>query len=428
MTVCARTCVLLCLLAGCQGTSQVFDNPVVGPPPPRVEASGVAVAAQDPAKHADEPPGAAESDSESGAAQVKLTNFAPADARTKRPVTGLPGEVAARVNGTPILVAEILQPYAPKLEEFRAHPQITDEEFARMQRNLVERDLPFYIETAVVVDAVLSKMDAEQRAQVEEQLDAIFQDQLEQMLQAAGVQSVGELEAKLKAAGSSLASEMQVTGETVAEIRKSFGRRALSAQYLREAIGTIPVATRQELLDEYRRRRSEFSQPARVKWQQLQISFAAHNGKDNAIRALARARADLQAGTSFDEVVRQHGDGPLAKLGGHFDWTQPESIADPKLREALESLPAGEISGPIESEKALLLVKVTESQPARTAPFEEVQDELRKSITKRKKEERVAAVLAEIKAKAVVETMFDGEAAAADRQESPVSAAKATGS
>jgi parvulin-like peptidyl-prolyl isomerase len=410
--------VLLCLLAGCQGTSQVFDNPVVGPPPPRVESARVTVAAQD-------SPTAEASAAPAGPARFELTQFSKPDPQRQVPVTGLPGEVAARVNGTPILVSEVLQPYAHKLAEFRAHPQVTDEEFARMQRNLVQRDLPHYIDTAVLVDAVHSQMNAEQKTEVQKQLDQIFDQQLAEMMRLADVQSLQELEAKLKEAGSSLANELQVTGETLPEIRKSFGNRALSAQYLRESVGMVSSPTRKELLEEYEQRKAEFSHPAKVKWQQLQISFAVHNGADNARKAMSRARSELQTGKNFEEVVRRHGDGPLAKLGGHFDWTRPESVADAGLREALETLKTGDVSGPIETDSACMLVKITESQPARTVPFEEVQEELRKSITERKKQERLDSVVAKIRSKAVIETMFDGESPPADRQESPKAGASA---
>lgn len=391
MTDGSRALVLLFLLAGCQGTSQVFDNPVVGPPPPRV--------------------GQAEDKGEVGAARVELTDFTPPAEETIQP-----GDVAARVNGTPIFVSEVLQPYAPQLAKFRS--QVSAVEFARMQKNLVQRDLPHYIETAVLVDVVQAQMNDEQKTAVNKQLDTIFEAQLAEMMQAANVQSVAELEIKLKAAGTSLANEMQVTGESLGDIRKSFGNKALSGQYLRETVGTIATPTRKELLAEYESRLKDYSQPARVKWQQLQISFDVHNGQDNARLAMARARADLQAGMSFDEVVKKHGDGAMSKLGGQFDWTEPAGVANPALRDALTTLKNGEVSGPIEGEKAWMLVKITEEQAARTTPFDDVQPELRAAITKRKRDERVAHVIAEVRAKAVVETMFDDEPDA-DRQDSP---------
>lgn len=399
---------LLGVLAGCQGQGQVFENPVVGPAPPRISRPGVTVAAQD-------------SPAGEGASRLELTSYADAGGAAA-PSSLPPNEVAARVNGRPIFVAQVLQPYAPQLEKYRPH--ISDAEFAQMQRYLLQRDLPRHVETAVVVDAVLAQLDSGQKAAIDEQLDAIFNEQLDAMVKAAGVRSVAELQAKLAAAGSSLAVEMEASGETLSEIRKSFGERALSAQYLREAIGSIPPPTRQELLEEYRAHLQDYTQPAKVKWQQLQISFARHKGAENARQALARAQADLEAGMSFADVVRKHGDGPLAALGGEWDWTQPESVADPALRAALETLAEGEISAPLTSDKACMLVRITGRQPKRTAAFGEVQQELRKRLSDRKRNERILAVLEEIKSKAVIETMFDGAAAAADRQDSPVAASR----
>src|SRR5262245_56663998 len=110
VTSCARALVLLCLLAGCQGTTQVFDNPVVGPPPPRVSQPGIAVAAQS------DDTGTASTNA--SGAQLKLLTYTQ-DANSDVPVTGLPGEVAARVNGNPIFVSEVLQPYTEPLEQLR---------------------------------------------------------------------------------------------------------------------------------------------------------------------------------------------------------------------------------------------------------------------------------------------------------------------
>jgi hypothetical protein len=414
--------VVLCLLAGCQGTSQVFDNPVVGPPPPRVSQPGIAIAAQGPVQDSEgasaDPP---RDPGEIGAARLELATYSTPDPKSAT-AFGTPGEVAARVNGTPIFVAEVLQPYAADLERFRS--KVSPEEFVRMQQSLVQRDLPHYIETAALVDVVHAQMTDEQKTSVNKQLDLIFDEQLAELMTKSQAQSIPELEAKLTAAGSCIANEMQCTGESLAEIRKSFGNKALSGQYLREAVGAIAAPTRKELLAEYEKRLKDYSQPTRVKWQQLQVSFAVHNGEDNARLALARARQDLQAGVAFDEVVRKHGDGPLASLGGQWDWTRPDSIADVPLRDALTSLENGEVSGPIQGEKAWMVVEITDRQLARTTPFDEVQNELRTAIAKRKRDDRVAEILKDVMSRAVIETMFDGEAKAGDRQDSPEAAEK----
>jgi hypothetical protein len=334
-------------------------------------------------------------------------------------VTGPPGVIAARVNGTPIFMADVLSPYATKLESIRQ--QAREADFRRLQVQLVQRDLPQYIETAVLVDKVLSTLDADQKAAVDKQLDAIFDEQIAEMMKQVGVTSISELDAKITAAGSTLANELQVTGNTLPEIRESFGRKALSTQYLREAIGPDPEVSRTQLLDEYRASLADYSTPAKVKWQQIRISYDRHGGKDGARRVLAQALGELHGGASFDDLARKYSDEFLATQGGHWDWTQPDSLSDAQLRDVLLATGVDQVADPIMGETAFLVVRVTGQQAAATKPFDaEVQAELRNKIQLRMREERIAKVLEEAQSSAVIETMFDELQSEGERQDSPV--------
>lgn len=408
-----RALALLILLAGCQGKTRVFDNPVVGPPPPRLPAAETAIAAQD------SPTEGAQAADPGVFRLVDYTSGA--DAAGGVPATGPPGVIAARVNGTPIFMADVLSPYATKLELIRK--QAPEPDFRKLQVQLVQRDLPQYIETAVLVDKVLSTLDAEQKAAVDKQLDEIFDEQLAEMMKLAGVQSVPELEAKLAAAGSTLANEMQATGNSLPEVRESFGRRALSTQYLREAIGPDPEVSRTQLLEEYRASVADYSTPAKVKWQQIRISYDRHGGQDGARRVLAQALGELRSGASFDDLARKYSDEFLATQGGHWDWTQPESLSDAQLRKVLEATGVDQVADPVMGDKAFLIVRVTGKQSAQTKPFAEVQAELRAKIQQREREARIAKVLEEAKSQAVIETMFDKPENETERQDSPVAGA-----
>lgn len=418
MTRLLSTLALVTLLAGCQGRTRVFDNPVVGPPPPRMSGAEVQIAAQD------SPPDSAAAPEASPFRLVDYTN-AP-DTAEAVPVTGPPGLVAARVNGTPIFMAEVLQPYAGKLEHIRG--QVNEADFRRLQMQLVQRDLPQYVETAVLVDRVLSPLDAEQKAGINKQLDSIFDAQLGDMMKQVGVTSLPELDAKLAAAGTSLATELQASGSTLAELRESFGRRALSTQYLREAIGPDRQVTRSELLDEYHARVEEYSTPARVKWQQVRISHERHGGREGARRVLAQALGELRGGALFDDVARKYSDEFLATQGGHWDWTQPDSLSDAALRDVLLGTAVDQIADPVSGDKAFLIVKVTGKQAAQTKPFAEVQEELRQKIAERQRAERIDQILADAMADAVIETIFDDQEGEGMRQVSPVSGEKSAAS
>lgn len=381
-----RTLLAVCCLAGCQGTTRQFDNPVVGPPPPRISTAEPAQAAR-----VDSSGTVGEAADDDGTVQL-ASYMEPSE---PVPVTGPPGLIAARVNGTPVFFADVLAPYANQLSQFRT--RVSEQEFRRTQLGLVQRDLSHIVDQLILVDAVMSKLDAEHKANVETQLDKFFKQNIEQLMQQHQVSSEAELEALLQTQGSSLAAE-----------RKAFGQREIAAQYVGEKLKNEKEITRQDLLAEYRAHLDEFSQPAQVKWQQLWVSYAKHGDRDGARRVLDAALAELDGGASFDDVVRKYSDEPTASRGGHWDWTRPDSVADEELRQALGTLSVGQTSGVLAGPKAVVVVKITGRRDARTTPFVELQDDLRTRIRERRRKEQIQAVLDEARAAAVVETMFDG--------------------
>jgi parvulin-like peptidyl-prolyl isomerase len=242
----------------------------------------------------------------------------------------------------------------------------------------------------------MSKLDAQHRENVEQQLDKFFKENVQQLMQQNKVSSEADLEALLQANGSSLAAE-----------RKAFGDRELAQQFVAEKLkGDINVS-RRDLLTEYHDHPEEFTHPEQVKWQQIAIQYDKHDGRDGAVRVAETILGELDRGMDFDEAARKYSEEALGKSGGHWDWTQPGSVADAELRRALGSLSVGETSGALPGVKACLIVKVTGKRAERTTPFVDVQDELRKRIEERRRKDRIKAVLDEVRAAAVVETMFD---------------------
>ncbi len=382
-----RTLAAVCLIAGCQGKSRQYDNPVLGPAPPRI--AGAAVVALD----VDSMDGVqAAEEVQDGQSQIELASYFAPDEPV--PVTGPPGLVAARVNGTPILFADLLESYAEKLASVRS--RMSEREFRRLQLQLVQRDLELVVDRMVLVDAVMSKLDAEHKTNVEQQLDKFFKENVRQLMQQHKVSSEAELEALLQANGSSLAAE-----------RKAFGDRELSQQFMAEKLMGQVTVSRRDLLSDYQDHLDEFTHPEQVKWQQVLVQYDRHGGRDEALQTANDVLAELDGGADFDAVARQHSEEPLGKSGGHWDWTQPASVADAELRRTLGELAVGETSGVLAGPRSCLIVKVTGKRAARTTPFVEVQDDLRKRIDERRRKEQIKAVLDEVRAAAVVETMFD---------------------
>lgn len=365
-----RNLILLAALTlGCSGRSYDVANPVVGPIPPRVSGAAEKLADSE---------GAAKSD----IVQVKLENE-PLSMTT----------VVATVNGRPILAGDILEQYESRLSQMR--PKLTDSQYREAQLSIIKRDLPNIMEQTLMADAVRSKLTKDQLEAVEKQLDVFFEQEIDRLKERFKVKSLAELE-----------HELQQQGASLSTMRKMFGERQLAGEYVRARIGTDPPISRHELLEEYQKNLKDYAVPLKVKWQQLQISVAKAGNRAEAAAQMELALAELRGGTSFDEVVRKYSDGPLAANGGHWDWTQPESVANADVRKALETLPAGQMSNVLTSDNFLQIVKITGRQEAGHTPFGDVQEQIRKKLIEDRRSVKAKQVVEELKNSAVTTSIF----------------------
>lgn len=364
-------------ITGCSKHNFDVADPVVGPVPPRV-ANATVMAAQ------------------SGESDIKQVSYAP-----DKPLEDT--VVVARVNGRAILAGEVLdfansnnQKIGVALKQARS--QATPEQYREIQEQVIKNFLPSMIEQALMYDAVKSKLTSEQLEKVEEQLNVFFDQEVDRMKEQFGVDSAAELEAILQSQGMSLES-----------MRRMFGERTMSGEYVRGRMGEDAPITRQDLLKEYESRKDEFAEPAQVKWQQLQVSKTKHGAAD-AEEKLKSALRELSNGADFSDVVKRYSDGPLAKNGGHWDWTQPQSIARDEVREKLLSTPIQSFSNVIETSDMFYVVKVTGRRDKGYKPFEDQQDKLRKEVAERRKKVQAEKIMAELKESAVIEVLIGDEA------------------
>jgi peptidyl-prolyl cis-trans isomerase SurA len=375
--------VALLLAAGCNGRSYQASSPVIGPVPPRVSVSEVD------------------------------QNTRASNTRNSKSVRGKGGEiqtvsstdpdtqplgmtdVIADVNGEPILAHEVLDRYAPQLA--KAKPKMKPEQFRIAQLELIKKDLPNLIEQTLMVDSVKQDMKPEQLTSVETQMDKFFEGEVERLMKVTNTGSPTELEAVLQSQGLSLAT-----------LRKQFADRQLAGQFMRMKMGAEPTASREEMRARYEQDIESFTEAEQIKWQQIDISYEAHGGADEAEAAAQKLLRQIRSGAiSFDEAAHTKSDSALASKGGHWDWTQPSSLADADVREALLSLELNEVSDVIPTKTACILVMPTGRHEARVIPFNEVQKELQDRIVKDKKIAIGEAVLKELMAEAVIHTILD---------------------
>jgi parvulin-like peptidyl-prolyl isomerase len=365
------SCLLaLALASGCKGIGKDVDHPVVGAPPPRLSDQILGELGQ----KSDDP-------------EIVQTALAVVESIRD-------GDVAARVNGRPIFVSEVLEPHRPKL--MAAEQKLSDEQINKLKREIIKQELSGHIEQALALDAVRKELDQEQWDRVQAKLDEFFyQQEIPQLMKKLNVKTPREVE-----------EIMQQSGTSMTSYRRVWADRQLAAQWVGDKLPEVKVSPT-ELREEYRSRVQEFTQPEQIKWQECWIPKSQLMSGDEAAQKLQAAVGDLRGGAKFDDIVQKYSSGPKAAALGHWDWMQPGSLSDEKLRTTLLDLKVDEVGPLLEDDRGYRLVKLTGRRPSRTTPFEEVQDELREAVVQRKRAAAAQKLIDELKSKAQIETLFD---------------------
>jgi len=367
-------------LSGCGGKSYKVDHPVVGPAPPRIPGAQVVALADDESK-------------DRGGSDVQLVST---NASAAKPYEM--SDVVATVNGRPILVGTVLAPFRGKVDAIRK--QAPPAQFRQFQEQSLRELLPACIEQTMMVCVMETKLTADQSKMVNTQLDSIFEKQLESM------RAKMEKDSGRPCSMMDLEADLQRQGLTLAVMRKMIGDKTIADQYVMGKLEKAEPVSRPDILAAYRERVKEFSEPAAIKWQQIQVSFKNFDNDAQARQHAQAALNELRQRVPFSDVAKKYSDGPDAANGGIWDWTQYESLLT-EIQEPLSKLPPKTPSEIIATPTGLQIVQVVERREMTTKPFEEVQEKLREDIMEARHKARIKAILDELHAQCVVTTIFD---------------------
>ncbi|WP_298869427.1 peptidylprolyl isomerase [uncultured Gimesia sp.] len=393
-------------ILGCETTPKV-DNPVLGPPPPRLESA----LKQQKLRHAEVA---------SQATDQKLIledNFEessnPFESRI-RPVSTTSSEssvnpddesevslddsaVVAMVNGSPIFVSDVIGVYTHQLKQ--AEHRMPPEEYKKLRRALVKRDLKGHIERQLLIHEMKSTLKKEQLEQLQEHLESAFdEEQIPDMQQKLKVNSIQELEEILNAQGRTIFSEKEL-----------FMKQQMAMQFMAVKAKATNDFSREEVLARYKSNIKEYEVPAKARWQRIRITYDKHGGKEKCIGPLDEVIHKLQAGDDFGELAKKYSDGTRAEKNGQWGWTRRGSLAEPEIEKALFELPIGQVSQVFETEKSFQIIKVNERKEAGHIQFADVQEKLESTMISESRMKASKEILENLYAKAVIETMINIE-------------------
>jgi parvulin-like peptidyl-prolyl isomerase len=216
------------------------------------------------------------------------------------------------------------------------------------------------------------------------------------------IETLADLDQVLRKYGSSLEKQQQAYLET------NLGRMGIG-----DKIKPKAEVSHLDMINYYHEHSDDFAVKARARFEIVTVKFANFPNKDAAWRALAAMGNEIFLGTPFAAVAKKGSQEPHAEKGGLYDWTNEGSLASEKINEAIFTLESGKLSPILEDDKGFHIVRVIERQPAGFIPFTDAQVKIKELINQKRREVAIKDYLEKLRAKTVVWTIYDAEAAAA---------------
>jgi hypothetical protein len=290
--------------------------------------------------------------------------------------TGLPlptGGMVLAVDNETITCDQVIGSLAEPLRQQALNPSF--ETFKRESRPLVEQFVAAKIANIIVYKN--AKRDA--GTQAEERINEAVETEVKRFLANFGG-DYASAEDALKKDGFN----------TWQEFRDFQKKLILSQSYLSAKLPPEQPITYNEMLAFYNRvKANDYTKAGRISFQLIDIQPAKLDNPypNKPVIQTARELADslllkIKSGEDFANLARQYSKGPWADTGGIFEPVEPNSLAKPYdiLAKQAQNLAPGQIAGPIEIESHIFIMKLLDKQNETNAPFEKVQDEIKKRI------------------------------------------------
>jgi parvulin-like peptidyl-prolyl isomerase len=185
--------------------------------------------------------------------------------------------------------------------------------------------------------------------------------------------------------------------KTRAEYMETLREQMAVGMLINEEVSRRARVTPEQVKAEYEANKALYFIPEKVEHSVILLNRGT-TAEDQAVK---RKEAEsihqrLIDGADFGEIARELSEGSRAAEGGKFPWMQPKDVR-PELQETLQTLPAGEISGIIEGDTELYIVKVHARRQSGHKSFDEVRQTIKASLNSKEQARLKARWIARLK-------------------------------
>lgn len=199
---------------------------------------------------------------------------------------------------------------------------------------------------------------------------------------------IGELTTALKAQNHTLQDYLRETNQSEADLHKGVALMLAKAAYVKAHVSDADV-------QKYYLENKDFFDQVMVRASHivLRISPGAADAERMAARIkLERLREDIVSGKiDFAEAAKKYSQCPSAPEGGDIGKFPRKWAVDENFARAAFALQKGQVSGVVQTDYGLHLIKVTDRTAGQPSEFEKVKEEVREMAA----EEMLQGVLAE---------------------------------
>jgi parvulin-like peptidyl-prolyl isomerase len=184
-----------------------------------------------------------------------------------------------------------------------------------------------------------------------------------------------ELVADLAKKKQTLAQFLKDSGQTEAQVRANIVKELQWEAYVRERVSEAEL---KRYYEEFR----PFFDKVVVKASHILVRLP--EGAKDADRQMARTkltalRTDILAGKiDFAEAAKKFSDCPTKANGGEVGFFPRKFVVLEPFAQAAFAMKVGDISGVVETDYGMHLIKVTDRSPGEKSDFEKIKDEVRK--------------------------------------------------
>ena len=272
-------------------------------------------------------------------------------------------EIVARVNEEIITLTDLKKELSflrASLRQETQDPELLEQSFQREKRTVLR----------TMIQNKMLVQKAEEFG-ITANIDADVTRTLEEMRKSAGIPNMEILDQYLRQQGSSLEN-----------YRQSLKQRLTIDALLQQFVYSKLTLLTSEIELYYQEHIPEYTEKAEVELKEI---LFLTEGKDKAqLRKKAEeVLAQLHSGASFEDLAKQHSDGPTASRGGDIGDFKQGSMAA-LIEEVAFQLQEGQISGIIETEYGLQMIKVVRHKAPRLKPLEEVRPEISRQLYQQK--------------------------------------------